>query len=269
MFSKLPLAVFVFLSSVSCFANADPKVGEATWYHVNQHGAPGACGKMHYDNEYVVAVAFGTFDTFPGATSNPNHNPICGKTLQATFEGKSVRVKVVDRCADCMIPGNIDLSPVAFKVLAKLGKGRLFGVTWDWTDLPADSATNNSTDTPSAPPATDNSTDTTSDPIPAPAQQRQPNLVRRMLRARRLSVSRQAIAEPILRREDDGVVEIRAGAAVSTDSTAKVVVERSNKDKTPRKPFERRFKMADPIRLRKIYDAIQERDAMKQGVKSL
>jgi hypothetical protein len=107
---------------------------EVTWYDADD--ADVACGFRVSNNDYIAAMAFGGFDGYPGATANPNTNPICNKALKATYEGKSVVVRIVDRCAGCMKPDNVDLSPTAFSVLADQSKGRLFGVEWDWTDLP-------------------------------------------------------------------------------------------------------------------------------------
>ncbi|KAG6808308.1 hypothetical protein H0H92_004574 [Tricholoma furcatifolium] len=128
--------LLVFLSSVwPVMRVAASYQAQGTFYNV---GADlGACGQMHYNNEYVVALAKGIFDTYPGADpSNPNNNPICNKTLLATYKGKGVVVQVVDRCAGCEEEYNTDFSPTAFKVLAPESVGRLYDVEWDWTDLP-------------------------------------------------------------------------------------------------------------------------------------
>ncbi|KAF9467021.1 RlpA-like double-psi beta-barrel-protein domain-containing protein-containing protein, partial [Collybia nuda] len=97
----------------------------------------GACGKSNTNNDYVAAIAHQTFDTFPGAGPNPNNNPICGKRLKATYKGKSVIVKVVDRCAGCKGAHDIDMAPIAFRVLASENQGRLHGVQWNWTNSSA------------------------------------------------------------------------------------------------------------------------------------
>ena len=55
-------------------------------------------------------------------------------TLFLTDGGKSVVATIVDRCADCDIPTNVDLSPVAFSGLADQSVGRLFDATWDYTE---------------------------------------------------------------------------------------------------------------------------------------
>ncbi|KAF9254234.1 hypothetical protein L218DRAFT_886719, partial [Marasmius fiardii PR-910] len=89
----------------------------------------GACGRTNNANELVAAAAAQVFDTFPGHTSNPNNNPICGKKAVVTFGGKSVTVTIVDRCPGCGSAG-IDLSPAAFQQLAPLSQGRLPGTKW-------------------------------------------------------------------------------------------------------------------------------------------
>jgi uncharacterized low-complexity protein len=45
------------------------------------HPAIGACGKANTDADHIVAVSAALFDNFPGATKNPNNNPICGKEI--------------------------------------------------------------------------------------------------------------------------------------------------------------------------------------------
>ncbi|CAP62076.1 uncharacterized protein PODANS_5_460 [Podospora anserina S mat+] len=89
----------------------------------------GACGQLHQDSEFVVALSHADFDPqTPGG--NPNNNPLCGRRLRASFEGKSVKVAVIDRCPACSA-GSLDLSPAAFSQLADLGRGRIQG-SWVW-----------------------------------------------------------------------------------------------------------------------------------------
>lgn len=52
---------------------------------------------------------------------NPNHSKACGRSARVTAGGKSVNVRVVDRCGDCP-QHNIDLSPTAFQQLAPLSE---------------------------------------------------------------------------------------------------------------------------------------------------
>ncbi|KAJ2998644.1 hypothetical protein NUW54_g7013 [Trametes sanguinea] len=44
----------------------------------------GACGITNSDADMIVAIDAQTFDSFPGATGNPNTNPICNKKITAT-----------------------------------------------------------------------------------------------------------------------------------------------------------------------------------------
>ncbi|GAA6064201.1 hypothetical protein JCM10212_004204 [Sporobolomyces blumeae] len=99
--------------------------GEGTWF------APGlgACGTVATDDSAIVAVSHLLYDNYPGATLNPNLNPICGQKIRATYQGNSVEVTVQDRCVGCAID-DLDFSPAMFGELADLAIGRLKGVEW-------------------------------------------------------------------------------------------------------------------------------------------
>ncbi|KAF9467024.1 RlpA-like double-psi beta-barrel-protein domain-containing protein-containing protein [Collybia nuda] len=118
------------LLALSSLVSVRALTGEVTFYTPGL----GACGISNTENDFVAAISHFTFDTFPGATPNPNLNPICGRNLRATYQGKSVVVKVVDKCPGCGGANDVDMSPIAFRVLAPEAVGRLFGVEWDWTD---------------------------------------------------------------------------------------------------------------------------------------
>ncbi|KAI0654595.1 RlpA-like double-psi beta-barrel-protein domain-containing protein-containing protein [Cubamyces menziesii] len=122
-FSAVVLAV---VSAAAVGLAQTTGTGDATFYEAGL----GACGVFNTDSDFIVAIDAATFDNFPGATGNPNTNPICHKSLTATGpDGKTVTVTVTDRCAGCA-PGSIDLTPTAFQQLASLDVGRLHGVTW-------------------------------------------------------------------------------------------------------------------------------------------
>jgi hypothetical protein len=104
--------------------------GDGTFYETGL----GACGINNVDTDFIAAVASATFDNFPGATANPNENPICNKQVTATYQGKSVTVSITDRCAGCAGAADLDFSPSAFSVLAPESVGRLEGLTWVFTD---------------------------------------------------------------------------------------------------------------------------------------
>ncbi|KAF9467022.1 plant expansin [Collybia nuda] len=116
------------LVALSSLASVQAFTGDGTFY---QPGL-GACGNFNTANEFVVAMAHATYDSYPGATPNPNLNPICQRSIRATYQGKTVILRVVDRCAGCAGASDIDMSPAAFSVLAPLSAGRLQGVEWDY-----------------------------------------------------------------------------------------------------------------------------------------
>jgi len=103
--------------------------GDGTFYETGL----GACGITNVDTDLIAAVADTTFDSFPGATANPNANPICNKKVTASFQGKSVTVSITDRCTGCGA-SDLDFSPSAFSVLAPESVGRIEGMTWAFID---------------------------------------------------------------------------------------------------------------------------------------
>jgi len=100
--------------------------GDATFFEPGL----GACGQTDGPNDLIAAASHALFDSFPGATANPNNNPICGRSVTATANGRSVTVRIVDRCAGCSGEGDLDFSPGAFGQLADLSVGRIHGMTW-------------------------------------------------------------------------------------------------------------------------------------------
>ncbi|KAF9259314.1 hypothetical protein L218DRAFT_947717 [Marasmius fiardii PR-910] len=116
---------FTLVTVLFAATSVQAYTGAATWYNTGL----GACGKTNNDNQLIAAVAAPIFDNYPGHTSNPNKNPICGKTATVTWGGKSVTVTIEDECPGCGSQG-IDLSPAAFKKLASLDVGVLSGAKW-------------------------------------------------------------------------------------------------------------------------------------------
>ncbi|KAI0343388.1 barwin-like endoglucanase [Trametopsis cervina] len=99
----------------------------ATWFNTGL----GACGINSNDAQFVVAISQSLYDTWPGYSGgNPNNNPVCGRSLIATYQGRQVTATVVDRCTGCAV-NDIDFSPAAFSQLADLSVGRLHGVSWE------------------------------------------------------------------------------------------------------------------------------------------
>ncbi|KAF8507575.1 expansin family protein [Hysterangium stoloniferum] len=105
---------------------AGVNTGQGTFYATGL----GACGIVNADTEYIAAVSKLLYDVVPGYFgTNPNNNPICGKKVKATYQGKSVTVVITDRCEACR-PTDLDFSPSAFNTLADPAIGRLSGVSW-------------------------------------------------------------------------------------------------------------------------------------------
>ncbi|KAI0742308.1 hypothetical protein C8Q80DRAFT_1187444 [Daedaleopsis nitida] len=89
----------------------------------------GSCGFTNTQADFVGNVDHLTFDNFPGATANPNLNPLCGRSMVVSSAGKSVTVELVGSCLSCSL-NEIELSPAAFQQLAPLSVGRIHGAAW-------------------------------------------------------------------------------------------------------------------------------------------
>jgi rare lipoprotein A (peptidoglycan hydrolase) len=116
-------------SSAASSYFAGTNTGDGTYYNTGLD----ACGFTDSDSSsFIAAVSIDLFDNYPGyAGANPNNNPVCNRQVKATYQGKSVTVRVVDRCTGCASK-DLDFSPLAFQELAPLAVGRLTGVTWEW-----------------------------------------------------------------------------------------------------------------------------------------
>ncbi|KAG2366614.1 barwin-like endoglucanase, partial [Suillus spraguei] len=92
----------------------------------------GACGVTNTDSDYIAAVSHLLFDAYPGYDGvNPNSNPVCNQQVTATYQGKSVTVKITDRCTGCALR-DLDFSPSAFNSLADESLGRI-DIDWSWS----------------------------------------------------------------------------------------------------------------------------------------
>ncbi|EUC54541.1 rare lipoprotein A-like double-psi beta-barrel protein [Rhizoctonia solani AG-3 Rhs1AP] len=101
--------------------------GWASYY--NPSVGTGACGWNNRDDEWVAAIGTALFQEMM-VDGNPNHSQACaGKTANVSWNGKTIKVGIVDRCYACGY-NDIDLSPAAFQQFAGLGVGKLQGVSW-------------------------------------------------------------------------------------------------------------------------------------------
>ncbi|PNP55715.1 hypothetical protein THARTR1_04091 [Trichoderma harzianum] len=115
----LPLLTSALPTSSSSSTDLAPRqnFGDITFYNTGL----GACGSVNNDEEYVAAISAALFDS----------QSVCGRSISVNFNGATVSVQVVDRCAGCAF-GDVDLSPRAFSDLtASLDAGRVQG-SWDF-----------------------------------------------------------------------------------------------------------------------------------------
>lgn len=101
--------------------------GQGTYYTPDV----GACGKTNTESDMIVAVSQKLYkDKQTG--NNPNNNPLCGRKIKASYQGKSVEVTVADACVGCKYD-DLDFSPAAFSKIADKSLGRI-DITWEWAD---------------------------------------------------------------------------------------------------------------------------------------
>ncbi|KAG8694757.1 hypothetical protein FRC09_009617 [Ceratobasidium sp. 395] len=113
-------------SDLAVRAPYDVHNGWATYY--NPSAGTGACGWNNRDDEWVAAVGTSLFQEMM-VDGNPNHSQACGKTANFIWNGKTIKVGIVDRCYACGY-NDIDLSPAAFQQFSGLGTGKLNGASW-------------------------------------------------------------------------------------------------------------------------------------------
>ncbi|KNE66234.1 hypothetical protein AMAG_10473 [Allomyces macrogynus ATCC 38327] len=87
--------------------------GDATFYDAGL----GACGATNSDADPIVALAAGLFGSKPGSS------PFCGKCLSVTAGGKTLVLKVTDKCPGCK-GGSLDMTKTFFEKFFPLDKGR-------------------------------------------------------------------------------------------------------------------------------------------------
>ncbi|KAJ7854974.1 RlpA-like double-psi beta-barrel-protein domain-containing protein-containing protein [Mycena olivaceomarginata] len=86
----------------------------------------GACGDVYDDQSFTAAVSMLMFDNDAQC-----HIPLTA-TVTNKATGKSVQVKIVDRCVGCKVD-DIDMTPAGFAAIADMSLGRTT-VTWRFDD---------------------------------------------------------------------------------------------------------------------------------------
>ncbi|KAH7145674.1 expansin-like protein [Dactylonectria estremocensis] len=119
LLTTIVLALMLPLASAAPSTLQPRTSGDVTFY--NPSVGTGACGKVHSDDSFVVAVSAPLFDSIQP----------CGKSIKVTGPAGTAVVLVVDRCGGCAY-NDLDLSPAAFKqVVGDLGIGRTMA-SWEW-----------------------------------------------------------------------------------------------------------------------------------------
>jgi hypothetical protein len=108
-------------------ANGGPYTGDLTYYDPGL----GACGITSQNGDSIVAVSHIIFDAV-SVGSNPNLDPLCGKMIRVRKDGKSLDLKVVDRCVGCAAR-DLDITEDTFAKLADVALGRV-KVEWSWLE---------------------------------------------------------------------------------------------------------------------------------------
>ncbi|KAJ7182298.1 hypothetical protein C8R43DRAFT_1228771 [Mycena crocata] len=93
----------------------------------------GACGWTNTSSQAVCSVSETVFKGYPGATSNPNKNPICHHFANITVDGKSIKVQVVDFFVEDAnaTAKDIGIPPMQFtKLDPDLDDGIIEGAIW-------------------------------------------------------------------------------------------------------------------------------------------
>ena len=102
-----------------------PIDGTATYYNDAGYGACGT--QINAATDWLVAVPAAYW-----TTPNPNDDPVCGLSVQVTYNGATITVPVRDKCPTCD-PSHIDLSLPAFQSLADPDAG-VVDVAWEFVN---------------------------------------------------------------------------------------------------------------------------------------
>lgn len=105
--------------------------GDLTWYQTGL----GACGITSTPSDHIVAISEVIYDAYDAeAGSDPNNNPMCGKTVTITgVDGSPYTATVVDRCTGCD-EESLDLSEDFFNMVTNYGNGRVYNISWKFNN---------------------------------------------------------------------------------------------------------------------------------------
>jgi hypothetical protein len=101
--------------------------GDLTVY--DTYNGKGACGTDLSDGELTAAVSKDIWGEDIWSEGPMNANPWCGKSATVTYNGKSVTVKIMDKCQGCA-PGDIDVTRAAWNQLTDNAYGSRVDASW-------------------------------------------------------------------------------------------------------------------------------------------
>ncbi|KAB5590098.1 Rare lipoprotein A-like double-psi beta-barrel protein [Ceratobasidium theobromae] len=125
------MAIPVESSSSSALVARDPYAVHHGWaLPYDPWTAVGACGWFNVDADPVGAIGTSLFQEMM-VDDNPTHNAACGKDVEVTWQGKSVNIKIVEKCTGCGYD-DIILSLDSWKELVdgRTEGMNLTGVSW-------------------------------------------------------------------------------------------------------------------------------------------
>ncbi|KAK8050958.1 RlpA-like double-psi beta-barrel-protein domain-containing protein-containing protein [Apiospora rasikravindrae] len=115
------------LVAMATAAPAGPAAYSGSMTYNPYNGNLGACGRPINNGDSTVAVAPKFF-----TAGNPGNDPICGRTVTITYNGKSATAQVWDKCPGCG-DNDLDATPDLFtRMVGSLDPGR---VNVQWTGI--------------------------------------------------------------------------------------------------------------------------------------
>lgn len=105
-------------------SNDEHTGGFATYFF--QGGNAGACGQVHSDSDYGVAI-----DHEIWGSDFSQGSEYCGRSVRVSRGDKSVVAQVWDVCPTCANGNSLDLSQGAFNAIASESEG-MVPITWSW-----------------------------------------------------------------------------------------------------------------------------------------
>lgn len=116
-------------------AESDPQTGDVFFFTPGL----GACGYTNTSDQAVASVSMAFFNNYPGATANPNNNPICQHNLTVTVGNMSVSAQIVDYFVSGFSDTSIGLSQGVFQGIANTSQGVVRNASWVVDPLPSSS----------------------------------------------------------------------------------------------------------------------------------